>query len=425
MSVINSINIKDKIKENKDFYEKAIILEALFGKPDEEEKIAEIETLLKATKVEHFSTICQNIREINPATIFGQGKLLEIKEIIKENDVNLVVFDGEFTPSQQNNVSDILEVKVINRTTLILDIFASNALSDEGKILVELAQLRYNYSRLSGKGYSLSRLGGGIGTRGPGESKLETDRRHIKVRIDYLERKLKEIEKRRSMQLDRRKKNGVKTIALVGYTNTGKSTLLNLLTDSDVLAENKLFATLDPTARKTTLNGFDVVLVDTVGFVKELPHDLLDAFKSTLECAVEADLILNVCDVTSNWNMQNESTEKTLTDLKVTAPIINVANKCDQVESLENLPSNFIYISALKNKGIERLKDVVCEKLFSDLTKHCFTFDYGKPIDLNKLKKMCYFCEANYTNENIFVNAVVSKQNETQFFKELKKQELI
>lgn len=261
----------------------------------------EIISLIESSDGVYAGTLYQKIREVNPATYIGEGKLSELKERLSGLDEITLLFNGALSPSQTLNISHVLDDrKVIDRTTLILDIFAKNAKSSEGKLQVELAQLKYMYPRLKGKGEALSRLGGGIGTRGPGESQLETDRRHIRRRIDYLESKLKNIETRRSLLSERRKKNAVKTIALVGYTNTGKSTLLNLLTQSDVFVKDQLFATLDPTSRKMEIDDVEFMLIDTVGFLKNLPHDLIDAFHSTLESALNCDLALIVCDATEN-----------------------------------------------------------------------------------------------------------------------------
>lgn len=262
-----------------------------------EERFNEIEALLKTADAVVLGHENCKILKVVPSTYIGKGKLEEIKNYCAELDIETVVFDGELTPSQTLNMAEALGgLKVIDRTTLILDIFALSAKSAEGKIQVELAQLKYMYPRLKGKGEGLSRLGGGIGTRGPGESKLETDRRHIRRRINYLEKQLKELALRRALQSERRKKNNALTVALVGYTNTGKSTLLNALTGSSVLSENKLFATLDPTLRKMNLGEYEIILADTVGFIKNIPTTLIEAFKSTLETAVNADLNLIVCD---------------------------------------------------------------------------------------------------------------------------------
>ena len=250
--------------------------------------------LIGSAGAAYAGTLYAKIREINPATFIGEGKLAELNELLEGLDVT-VLFNGELSPSQTVNLSEGLGgKKVIDRTTLILDIFALRAESSEGKLQVELAQLRYLYPRLKGKGGALSRLGGGIGTRGPGETQLETDRRHIRTRIRALEARLTKTVQRRELQVKRRQKDGVRTVALVGYTNTGKSTLLNALTGADVFVKDALFATLDPTARRLTIDGMDFLLVDTVGFLQDLPHHLIDAFRSTLESALNCDLARSV-----------------------------------------------------------------------------------------------------------------------------------
>lgn len=376
------------MQKNTSYYEKAIILEADLGEADLERKISEIESLVTVTDAELFMTVVQKIRSVNPATYFGSGKLNEIKRLIADNEVNLVIFDGELSPSQLNNVSDVLDVKVINRTTLILDIFARRAVSNEGKVLVELAQLKYIYPRLSGQSSNLSRLGGGIGTRGPGETKLETNRRYIKARIHSLEKQLSIIEKRRNMQQSRRNKNGIKTVALVGYTNTGKSTILNKLTNSYVLAKDQLFATLDTTLRKAQFDGFNFVLTDTVGFVKDLPPTLLDAFKATLECVKDADLILNVCDLSDDFISQVEITDKIISEINTEADIIVVGNKCDKIISFDLIPNDYSLISAVTGYGIDSLKTRITNRLFKDDKKYTFSLAFDKYSKIESIKKL-------------------------------------
>ncbi|WP_343281934.1 GTPase HflX, partial [Ligaoa zhengdingensis] len=283
--------------ENKQDPQRALLVSVDAGEFDAETSLAELEELADTAGAEVVAKVCQRRPEYDTATLIGSGRLDEIRQFAGENEVDLLIFDHELTASQIRNISDATGVDVIDRTMLILDIFAQRARTSEGRVQVELAQLRYRLPRLGGQGHALSRLGGGIGTRGPGESKLESDRRHIRRRIQALEEQLAELERRRGRQRARRRKDGVPTVAIVGYTNVGKSTLLNALTDAGVLAEDKLFATLDPTARALTLpDGRTVMLVDTVGLVRRLPHHLVEAFHSTLEEAAEADLLLNVCD---------------------------------------------------------------------------------------------------------------------------------
>ena len=304
--------------------------------------------LIESAGAEYAGTIYQNIREINPATYIGEGKLQELRERLDGLELT-ILFNGELSPSQTLNISAALDgKKVIDRTTLILDIFALRAQSSEGKLQVELAQLKYIYPRLKGKGEALSRLGGGIGTRGPGETKLETDRRHIRARIHSLEEKLKETEQCRALQAERRKKDKVRTIALVGYTNTGKSTLLNVLTGAEVFTQNALFATLDPTARSFEIEGVPFLLVDTVGFLQNLPHHLIEAFKSTLESALNCDLALIVCDISGDFKTQLNTTLDTLKSMNFTAPYLVVMNKCDLGDA--DYPADEILISAKENR---------------------------------------------------------------------------
>ena len=318
--------------ENKESAEKAVLICADTGEYDAESSLVELSELAKTAGAEVVCEIVQKREAPDGATYIGSGKLKELCDFCRSNEVDVIIADGELSPSQQRNIENETDVRVIDRTTLILDIFAMRALSGEGKLQVELAQLKYLLPRLGGKGVSMSRLGGGIGTRGPGETKLETDRRHIRRRISSLEAELKELEARRARYRERRKKDGAVTVALVGYTNAGKSTLMNALTNAGVLAENKLFATLDPTARALTLpDGRTVILIDTVGFIRRLPHKLVEAFKSTLDEAVDADVIIDVCDASSPECSEHfKVTEALLEELGCTGkPIITALNKCD------------------------------------------------------------------------------------------------
>jgi len=326
----------------------------------------ELAELAKTAGAEVVATVLQPKEAPEVATYLGSGKLRELKELCETNDINLVIFDDELTGSQQKNIEDELGVRVIDRSTLILDIFASRAMSKEGKLQVELAQLKYMLPRLTGMGHSLSRLGGGIGTRGPGETKLESDRRHIRTRISHLLSELKEVERRRSYKRDRRKKDNVQTVSLVGYTNAGKSTIMNYLTQAGVLAENKLFATLDTTSRALTLpDGREVLLIDTVGFIRKLPHHLINAFKSTLEEAVYADVILNVIDFSDpEHEVHRAVSEEILNSLGCSSiPRINVYNKCDLAGGKYKSNEDNIYISAATGEGTEELLKLITIKI--------------------------------------------------------------
>jgi GTP-binding protein HflX len=325
------------IYENLKKAEKALLISVDTGEADAAESLAELAELCKTAGAETVATVTQKRQSLDPNTCIGSGKLSEIAETIKvsPDPIDLVIFDLELSPTQTRNIEKELAIRVIDRTTLILDIFAKHAFSAEGKLQVELAQLKYKLPRLIGQNDNLSRLGGTIGTRGPGETKLEINRRYLRLRIDTLSKKLKELETRRNNMRARRQKDRITTVAIVGYTNAGKSTLLNKLTKSDVLSEDKLFATLDPTARNLRLpGGKNVMLVDTVGFIRRLPHKLVEAFKSTLEEATAADLILNVCDASGAEALTHiDVTEKILAELKCQSPIVTVFNKCDKLKN--------------------------------------------------------------------------------------------
>lgn len=373
-------------------------------------------SLIESAGALYSGTSYQNIREINAATFFGEGKLREINELLYGLEGVTVLFNGELSPSQTLNISAALgDRKVIDRTTLILDIFAKNARSSEGKLQVELAQLRYLYPRLKGKGEALSRLGGGVGTRGPGETKLETDRRYIRGRLRYLEARLKETEKRRSLQTARRKKTDVKTVALVGYTNTGKSTLMNVLTGAGVYVKNELFATLDPTARKFQIEGVEFLLVDTVGFLQELPHNLIEAFKSTLESALNCDLALIVCDGTGEYDMQLQTTLDTLKELEFSSPYLVVMNKTENILDKTALPYGSIAISAKENIGIEQLKLEILRK-FRDELLFCELFvPYAKMHEFTAIKGLLTERSSTYTDDGLSVDAVIPAKYADKF----------
>ena len=408
--------MKHLMNENKEEKEIAVLVGADCGEYDAESSIAELEELAKSADAEVVATVLQKRERPNPATYVGEGKLAEIKEQCEQLEADVLIFDCELTPSQQRNIENFTDLKVVDRTELILDIFARRARSSEGKLQVELAQLNYRISRLGGQGKMLSRLGGGIGTRGPGESKLESDKRHIRRRIYALERELKEVEKRRNFMRSRRKKSGVTTCAIVGYTNAGKSTLLNALTGAGVLAQDKLFATLDPTARALSLpDGRKIMLIDTVGFIRDIPTDLIEAFKSTLSCVKNADLILNVCDLTSDFISQTEVTEKILKDINATSPVIKVYNKCDNISDFTFCDKNGIVVSAKTGEGIENLKKAV-EKFFEDyFTDLVFEIKYTDQSEIFKLKKYTEKFETEYFDDHIKVNIRIKKINLSKF----------
>ncbi len=390
--------------------EKIYIIQPITRENENKYKILNEEaiSLIESAGAVYVGTIYQKLREINAATFIGEGKLRELQETLADfNDVT-VLFNGELSPSQTLNISAALnDAKVIDRTTLILDIFAKNARSSEGKLQVELAQLKYLYPRLKGKGAALSRLGGGVGTRGPGETQLESDRRYIRVRLNYLENRLKELEKRRSLQTERRKKTGVKTIALVGYTNTGKSTLMNLLTGADVYVKNELFATLDPTARAFTIDGAEFLLIDTVGFLQDLPHNLIRAFHSTLESALHADLALIVCDGTGEYDMQIKTTLSTLEELGFSSKRLVVINKTENIKDTTVFPFDSVLISAKERLGIEELKRQIL-KIFSDEYLFCKLFiPYEKLPSFVKIKSYLSERYVEYSNNGQIIDCVI------------------
>lgn len=377
------------------------------------EELSELAITAGAAVKEKF---IQKLDAINNSTYVGSGKLLEIKKYCEKNNIDLIIFDDELSGSQIRNIENYIDnIKVIDRTMLILDIFAQRALSKEGKLQVELAQQKYILPRLSGEGTALSRQGGGIGTRGPGETKLESDRRHIRNRIYSLNKEIQEISKRRTMVRQRRTKNGAVSVAIVGYTNVGKSTLLNLLTDSDILAKNQLFATLDPTARELKLpDGQSVIFIDTVGFIRRLPHMLIDAFKSTLEEVSNADLILNICDISSDQSdYQLEVTKDLLTELGCqNIPVINVYNKCD----LCNIPAKYskdfksVFISAKNNQGIDYLLKCICENLSQLVKKVELEIPYHRMSIMSLIRKNGTVIYEKYENDCIKAKAVIDKK---------------
>ncbi|OGC04925.1 GTPase HflX [candidate division WOR-1 bacterium RIFOXYA12_FULL_43_27] len=335
------------------------------------ESLEELKRLVYSSGAETIAVLTQTKERPDSKYFIGSGKLKELQELLQGENADLVIFDHELSPSQARNLEEELRIKIVDRTELILDIFAQHAHTAEGRLQVELAQLDFMQTHLVGHGVALSRLGGGIGTRGPGETKLETDRRIIRKRISLLKKEIEKLGKKREVLRTRRKASDLKVAALVGYTNSGKSTLLNTLTDAKVLTQDKLFATLDPVTRRFYLDGKTILITDTVGFIQKLPHQLVDAFKSTLEETIEADLLLNVVDVSSSYaEHQIEAVNRILSELNVVAtPMVYVFNKIDKESDeckLRELAAKYkpaVFISALNGKGLDDLLKIASNRL--------------------------------------------------------------
>lgn len=399
---------------NNELIEK-VILVAVAKKGNEEETISsvnELEELAKTAGAITVGKVIQNREAIHPATYIGKGKIDEIKEEIFRTGATGIICDDELSPAQLNNLESNLDTKVVDRTILILDIFAKHAKTSEGILQVELAQLKYRLSRLTGLGKSLSRLGGGIGTRGPGEKKLETDRRYIRSRISALTSDIEQVKKHRDLLREGRKKQGKPVVAIVGYTNAGKSTLLNYLTDANVLQENKLFATLDPTTRNLVLpEGKEILLTDTVGFIRKLPHHLIQAFKSTLEEAVYADIILHVVDSSNEEaERQMEVVYETLENLGVTnKPILTLFNKIDKESSNEYLKDfnafDTIYISAKDGIGLDKLLSLLEKKLREDKQYVKVVIPYSQGSKLQAIRSSGQIIVEEFKNDGTYIEA--------------------
>ena len=376
-----------------------------------------MEELAQTAGAETVGRIIQNREQIHPGTYVGKGKLDEIKNLLWETDATGIICDDELSPAQLGNLQDALDTKVMDRTLIILDIFAERASTNEGKIQVELAQLKYRQSRLVGLGKSLSRLGGGIGTRGPGEKKLEMDRRLIKGRIAQLNRELKDVKRHREVTREQRSRNHIPVIAIVGYTNAGKSTLLNRLTGASVLEEDKLFATLDPTTRGLKLpSGQEVLLTDTVGFIRKLPHHLIEAFKSTLEEAKYADMILHVVDV-SNPQMDEQmyTVYETLQNLdvkdKVVITAFNKQDRLTEVPIIRDFKADHIAnISARTGQGLDALQSVIEQILRERKIEISRTYSYADAGKIQLIRKYGELLEEEYREDGIFVHAFVPKE---------------
>lgn len=401
--------------ELKQVKEKVILVGVSTDDHDDTEKsLDELEELASTAGAVTVGRVVQNLSQIHPVTYVGKGKLDEIKDLLWETEATGIICDDELSPIQLGNMEDALNTKIMDRTLIILDIFANRASTNEGKIQVELAQLKYRQSRLVGLGKSLSRLGGGIGTRGPGEKKLEMDRRLIKGRIAQLNRELKDVKRHREVTREQRSRNQVPVIAIVGYTNAGKSTLLNTLTGADVLEEDKLFATLDPTTRNLKLpSKQEVLLTDTVGFIRKLPHHLIEAFKSTLEEAKYADIILHVVDA-SNPQMDEQMyiVYETLMNLEVkNKPIITAFNKQDKVDGeviLRDFKADHVVnISAKTGEGLENLQNVIEEVLREQKILIEQLYPYADAGKIQLIRKYGELLEEEYREEGIFAKGYI------------------
>ena len=387
---------------------------SLADSDDAEQSLDELEELARTAGALCVGRVLQKREQMHPATYLGRGKTGELKDLIWETQADGIICDDELSPAQIGNLGDELGVKIMDRTLLILDIFAARASTSEGKIQVELAQLKYRQSRLTGLGTSLSRLGGGIGTRGPGEKKLEMDRRLIKGRISQLTRELKEVKRHRQLTRESRAKSRIPVIAIVGYTNAGKSTLLNALTGAGILAEDKLFATLDPTTRNLKLpGGQEVLLTDTVGFIRKLPHHLIEAFKSTLEEAKYADLLLHVVDASNpQMDQQMHVVYETLRELEASdKPVITAFNKKDRFVG-EYAPRDFqaertAFISAKTGEGVEELLACVEDVLREQKVEIEQIYPYSDAGKIQLIRKYGELEKEEYTQEGIYVRAYV------------------
>ena len=396
--------------------EKFILVGVETGKDRMEESLTELEELLETAGGETVGRVIQNLESINKATYVGKGKVDEIRELAEELGADGIVCDDELSPAQLSNLKDELDIKVLDRTLVILDIFAAHAQTSEGKLQVEMAQLKYRSSRLTGLGKNLSRLGGGIGTRGPGESKLESDRRAIRERVSQLRSEIEKVESSRETLRKHRMSDGIPVIAIVGYTNAGKSTFLNKITDAGILSEDKLFATLDPTTRNLKIpDGEEVLFTDTVGFISKLPHNLVDAFKSTLEEAKYADLILHVADASNpEVDEQMKVVYRTLEELKVTGkPVITFLNKQDKLEKeriIKDIKADAVVKGSAKTgEGIDELLSKITEILREGKVLIDTVLSYADTSKISVIRKKGQLLSEEYEGEGIKVKAYVPK----------------
>ncbi|MDO5402158.1 MAG: GTPase HflX [Eubacteriales bacterium] len=407
-----------QIYETQEEKERVILIGVQINDVDEvEQSLEELKELAATAGAETLAKVIQPRDSYHPGTYIGKGKIEEVGSLIAQLGATGVICDDELSPAQLRNLEEELNTKVMDRTMVILDIFASRASTSEGKIQVEMAQLKYRMNRLSGLGVTLSRLGGGIGTRGPGEKKIETDRRIIRERITGLNRELEQIKKHRDVARQQRMRNSTIVAAIVGYTNAGKSTLLNRLTDANVLSEDKLFATLDPTTRALQLpNGEKILLTDTVGFIRKLPHNLIEAFKSTLEEAKYADIIIHVVDCSNpDMDKQMETVYETLAELEVgDKPIVTLFNKCDKLSEpvvCKDLRAKYTAsISAFRGNGIDELMDILQTIIMESRISIKRVFSYSEAGKLQLIRQSGQLESEEYTEDGIKVKAYVPRE---------------
>lgn len=404
----------DNLRSNE---KESYILVGVTSGGEDNPSLDELEALLETAGGEAVFKVTQHLDKPDPATYVGKGKAEELRSLIEIHEATGILCDDELTPAQIRNLSDTVNAKVIDRTVLILDIFAAHAATNEGKIQVEMAQQKYRLSHLQGLGKSLSRLGGGIGTRGPGETKLESDRRRILKRISILKNSIASMKRVRETTRKKRENNGIPVIAVMGYTNAGKSTLLNRMTGAGVLAQDMLFATLDPTTRICHLpGGRDVLMTDTVGFINKLPHNLIDAFRSTLEEVKYADILLHVVDASAeDMELHMDTVYSTLNELKVTGkPVITLYNKVDLIteEEINNLRFNkdpraehSLEVSVLSGEGIDGITAVIEEVLRKDRELKRMTFSYNEGSKLDALRRTTQIVSEEYLEDGIVVEA--------------------
>lgn len=403
--------------------ERAILIGMEWGRNDSlwtvDDSLEELKQLADTAGATVIKKFIQKRPKPDPAFFIGRGKVQELALYAQQENIDLCIFDDELSPAQQRNIESVMGIRILDRTALILDIFAQRARTNEGKLQVELAQLQYTLPRIMGKGLMLSRLGGGIGTRGPGETKLEVDRRRIRDRIAFIKDQIEKVKAVRSLHRSKRKKNNVFEVSLVGYTNAGKSTLLNKLTDAGVLSEDKLFATLDPTTRSMELpNGEKVLLTDTVGFIRKLPHNLIEAFKSTLEEAKYADIIVHVVDVSNpDYEQQMSTVYATLKQLGVEGkPVITLFNKCDvlpEKPAAKDLHADYTYnISAIRGNGLEAFKECIQEIILKSRIRIERVFPYSEAGKIQLIRQFGQLESEEYTEDGIKVLAYVPKEIE-------------